>query len=464
MRRSQILRPPLFARGRSRGVHLDGSCRYPWQMRIASHSYGVLHKSSALSLFLSSENNCHSVAKRRNLLFARSVNLYNIILAMALLSAAICVPTSAQETQAVPAPITPAPSQSAGTQTAGSATNQNSNPTSVSQSTQTTAAPVVRRKVARPNAASPEPVDGPLTGTAHVAAQESTTQPINRSPDAGTIRVRARLVNVAINIVDAHGAPVGGFEQKDFQIFEDGATQTIAHFDREATSPLSIILAIDASETVSTSERLEREAAKHFVRAILRPQDEIALMEFADNVHEVVPFTNQAKRIDEGLGEIRRGDETALYNAVFLASQQLATTSAAANRRRVLVVISDGGDSVGGKRYEEAVEEAQRADAIVYSIIIVPIAADAGRNTGGEHALIQLSEDTGGKYYTVVDPKDLEPAFRHISDDLRTQYLLGYYAPEQGSEFRRIKVRLTDATVNDKFDLRYRTGYFADAR
>jgi Ca-activated chloride channel family protein len=201
------------------------------------------------------------------------------------------------------------------------------------------------------------------------------------------------------------------------------------------------------------------------VHAILRPQDEIGLMEFADNVREVVPFTNQAKRIEEGLGEIRRGDETALYNAVFLASQRLATTSAAAGRRRVLVVISDGGDSVGGKRYEEAVEEAQRAGAIVYSIIIVPIAADAGRNTGGEHALIQLAEDTGGKYYTVIDPKDLEPAFSHISDDLRTQYLLGYYAPEQGnSGFRRIKVKLTDAALEAKYNLRYRTGYFADTK
>jgi Ca-activated chloride channel family protein len=315
--------------------------------------------------------------------------------------------------------------------------------------------------VAHPNAGSPEPVDGPLTG-AGASAQSSVVQAANG--ETGTLHVKSRLVNVAVNVVDAHGAPVGGFEQKDFLLFENGAVQTIAHFDREATSPLSIVLAIDASETVVTSERLERDAAKHFVLAVLRPQDEIALMEFADNVREVVSFTNQARRIEEGLGEIRRGDETALYNAVFLASQRLATTSAAAGRRRVLVVISDGGDSVGGKRYEEAVEEAQRAGAIVYSIIIVPIAADAGRNTGGEHALMQLAEDTGGKYYTVVDPKDLEPAFRHISDDLRTQYLLGYYAPEQGSEFRRIKVRLADAALDAKYNLRYRTGYFSDAK
>ncbi|MGA2437601.1 MAG: VWA domain-containing protein [Acidobacteriaceae bacterium] len=387
-----------------------------------------------------------------------------------------CAQIRAQETQAEPTPVTPAPRQTtdsqqsgnsqSGAQTSGS---QNGAQGSGTQTQQTTAAPVVRRRVAHPNAGPMEPVAGPLTG-AGAAAQGTGAQTAGASKnggiDAGTIRVQARLVNVAVNVVDEHGAPVGGFEKKDFALFEDGREQTVAVFEREATSPLSIVLAIDASETVVTSERLERDAAKHFVRAILRPQDEIDLMEFADTVREVVPFTNQAKRIEEGLGNLQHGDETALYNAVYLASQRLGATSVAAGRRRALVVISDGGDSVEhGVRYEEAVEEAQRAGAIVYSIIIVPIAADAGRNTGGEHALIQLSEDTGGKYYYVVDPKDLEPAFSHISDDLRTQYLLGYYAPQQGgSGFRRIKVKMTDSAADAKYNLRYRTGYFADSK
>jgi Ca-activated chloride channel family protein len=279
--------------------------------------------------------------------------------------------------------------------------------------------------------------------------------------------VESRLVNVALNVVDGHGTPVGGFEKKDFQIFEDGKPQTIAVFEREATSPLSIVLAIDSSMTVLTSDRLEKEAAKHFVQAILREQDELDLMDFADTVREIVPFTNQAKRIEQGLGALRRGDETALYNAIYLASQRLAATSAAANRRRVLVVISDGGDSIEhGEKFEQAVKEAQRADTMIYSIIMVPVYADAGRNTGGEHALIQMSEDTGGKYYYVVDPSDLEPAFRHVSDDLRTQYLLGYYSQDKSDNksFRRIRVKLTEGAGRDAFSLRYRTGYFPDSK
>jgi Ca-activated chloride channel family protein len=332
-----------------------------------------------------------------------------------------------------------------------------------------TPAPVVRR-TPHPNAAAPEPVAGPLTSAGKAAeAKQSDARPVNQSSDAGTLKVQTRLVNVALNVVDDHGAPVGGFEKPDFQIFEDGKPQTIAVFDRESSSPLSIVLAIDASETVMTSERLEREAAKHFVRAILREQDELDLMDFSDTVREIVPFTNEPKRVETGLGQIQLGQATALYDAIFLASDRLAATRADAGRRRVLVLISDGGDTAKHSRYADAMEEAQRAGVMIFSIIIVPIAADAGRNTGGEHTLIQLSQDTGGKYYYVEDPKDLEPAFRHVSDDLRAQYLLGYYAPtgapgsEPDTAFRRIRVAMTDPALAAKFDLRYRTGYFPDA-
>jgi Ca-activated chloride channel homolog len=288
------------------------------------------------------------------------------------------------------------------------------------------------------------------------------------SPQGGfpTIKVETRLVNVALNVMDDKGSPVGGLGREDFAIFEDGKPQKIAIFEKETATPLSIVLAIDTSESVMTSERLEKEAAKHFVNALLREQDELDLMAFSDVVQEVVPFTNQKKRIEAGINRVQRGEATAVYDAIYLASDRLAATSGAAGRRRVVVLITDGGDTVKGSRYTQAMEQAQRAGAMIYSIIIVPIYADAGRNTAGEHALIQMAQDTGGKYYYVVDPKDLEPAFRHVSDDLRTQYLLGYYAPRRGKDdsYRAIKVRMTDGALQGKYDLRYRAGYYADER
>ncbi len=312
------------------------------------------------------------------------------------------------------------------------------------------------------------PPPPPVGTQAPKTADDVQDVPVEKPPQGGfpTIKVDTRLVNVAMNVVDAKGTPVSGLEKDDFEILEDGKPQKIAIFERETTTPLSIVLAVDASESVLSSERLEKEAAKHFVNALLREQDELDLIEFSDVVRELVPFTNQKKKIEVGLNGIQHGDATALYDAVFLASERLTETSAANGRRRVVVLITDGGDTVKGARYTQALEEAQRAGAMVYSIIIVPIYADAGRNTGGEHALIQMAQDTGGKYYYVVDPKDLEPAFRHVSDDLRTQYLLGYYAPKRGKDdsYRSIKVRMKDSEMHGGFELRYRNGYYADAR
>jgi Ca-activated chloride channel family protein len=294
--------------------------------------------------------------------------------------------------------------------------------------------------------------------------------PIERKPPADqtlpTLKLESRLVTLAVNAVDAQGSPVGGLQQKDFRVLEDGKEQKIAFFDKESSSPLSIVLAIDGSESVLRNERLEMQAAKRFVNTLLRPQDELDLMGFSDDVREFVSFTNDKKKIEAGLGQFERGDATAVYDAIYLASQRLGETKPGGGRRRVLVMITDGGDTVHGVRYGQALEQAQRAGVMVYSLIVIPIYADAGRNTGGEHALIQMADDTGGKYFYVEDAKDLAPAFEKVSDDLRTQYVLGYYAPEKTvlnrpDGYRGLKVEVTDASLAGKVGLRYRSGYYA---
>ncbi len=295
--------------------------------------------------------------------------------------------------------------------------------------------------------------------------EESQQQPVAQDK-VPTIRVETRLVNIAVNVVDGTGAPVGGLKQDDFEITEDGKVQKIAYFEKESSTPLSIVLAIDASESVLRNEALEKNAAKRFVNTLLREQDELDLMDFSDTVREIVPFTNQKKKIVAGLNEIQHGSETALFDAVYLASDRLSQTRNDAGRRRVLVLITDGSDTAKRSRYGQALEQAQRAGAMIYSIIIVPIWADAGRNTGGEHALVQMSNDTGGKYFYVEDKKDLEPAFARVSDDLRTQYVLGYYAPQKGTDtsFRAVRVRMKDPELKGKYELRHRTGYYADGK
>ena len=283
-----------------------------------------------------------------------------------------------------------------------------------------------------------------------------------------TLKVQTRLVTLAVNAVDAHGAPVSGLNQADFRLLEDGAEQKLAFFEKESNTPLSIVLSIDGSGSLRRNERLEKIAAKKFVNTLLRPQDEMDLQEFADSVKELVPFTNSKQQIEDGLGGLTQGGATAMYDGIFLASQSLAGTRQEGGRRRVLVLITDGGDTVHGVQYDAAVEAAQRAGVMIYALIVIPIYADAGRNTGGEHALIQMTQDTGGKYFYIEDAKDLGPAFAQVSEDLRTQYVLGYYAPSRSARnrsegFRAITVELTGKAAADGTKLRYRSGYYANS-
>lgn len=286
--------------------------------------------------------------------------------------------------------------------------------------------------------------------------------------DVPIYRVDTRLVNVPVNVTDAHGVAVSDLQQSDFLVREDGKLQKVALFEREAATPLSIVMSIDTSLSVLSQVKTEKDAARQFARDILREQDEMSLIAFSDDSQELVSFTNDPHRIEQGLNRLSRGDDTALYNAIYVASQRLGEAKPDAERRRILVLVTDGGDNPTTREmsYTKAIEQAQRAGAAIYPIIIVPIMADAGRNVAGEHALIQMANDTGGKYFYVTAREDLKTAFAHLSDDLRTQYLLGYYAPRRGRDtsFRRIDVSLTDPTVKAATHLRYRTGYYADAR
>ena len=282
-----------------------------------------------------------------------------------------------------------------------------------------------------------------------------------------TVKVNVRLVNVFATVVDEHGAPHGGLKKEDFQILEDGEPQTVAVFDRESELPLSIVLAVDTSLSTRKDLKLELESARRFLHSILRPQDAVSLYEFKETVREVTPFTSDLARLDRGLLRMSPSFGTALYDAVYLGGQVLESRKG----RKVMVVITDGGDTTSKVKYPEAVRAAQQAEAIVYSIIVVPIEASAGRNTGGEHALIQISADTGGKYYYASSIPRLDRAFRQISDELRTQYLLAYYPTRRlsDSDFRRIEVKLkhpssaTQAPPAEETPLlqvRHRAGYY----
>jgi Ca-activated chloride channel family protein len=289
---------------------------------------------------------------------------------------------------------------------------------------------------------------------------QSGSQPSAQSSDPETtLKVDVKLVNVYVTVTDPRGAPVGGLTKENFLLQEDGHPQTISVFDKESAVPLSIALAIDTSLSTRHDLPLEQASAKRFAHTILRPVDALSVFSFSESVSQS-PFgyTADLKHIDEGIEHIRLGAATALFDAVYLASRSLDRRQG----RKVMVLITDGGDTISRMDYKQAARAAEEAEALVYSIIVVPIENSAGRETGGENALIQLSEDTGGKYYYATSMTQLDDAFRQISDELRTQYLLAYYSSQRASnsQFRRIQVGVSGPADAASYHVRNRAGYY----
>ncbi|MGA8761982.1 MAG: VWA domain-containing protein [Candidatus Sulfotelmatobacter sp.] len=293
---------------------------------------------------------------------------------------------------------------------------------------------------------------------AHSQGAQQTPAAPNQSEPAPTLEVDVKLVNVYVTVTNAHGSPVGGLKKENFAVQEDGRNQIIAVFDKESALPLSIALAVDTSLSTRHDLPLEQASAKRFARDIIRPVDGLSVFGFSESVLQATSYTADVRRIEDGIDHIHLGAATALYDAIYLVSRSLDRRQG----RKVIVLITDGGDTISKFGYKDAVRAAEEAEAIVYSIIVVPIENSAGRETGGEHALIQLSEDTGGKYYYATSMAQLDDAFRQISDELRTQYLLAYYPSQRtsNSEFRRIQVSVSDGPTPGPYKVRHRAGYY----
>ena len=258
-----------------------------------------------------------------------------------------------------------------------------------------------------------------------------------------TFKVDVSLVNLLVTVKDPRGAPIADLEAGNFTITDSGAEREIAVFERRTNRPLSVSLMLDTSLSTAKELRFERESAKRFFEKLLgpglHPDDRMAVLQFTESVELLAPFTNSRRRIRKGLGEIRKGGGTSMYDAILLSSRQLQRRSG----RRVMIIITDGGDTTSYSSFQEALESAHEIDAVIYGIIVIPVRSDAGRNTGGENALKVLAINTGGETFVQYADENLDEAFDKILESLRAQYLIAYYPPERASElehFRRIQV------------------------
>ena len=292
--------------------------------------------------------------------------------------------------------------------------------------------------------------------------------------DAPTLNVNVNLVNLYFSARDKDGF-LTNLAKSDCSLTEDKVPQTIKNFTQEKNLPLTIGILLDTSGSQMNVLPLEKESGSTFLRDVLKPRDEAFLISFDINVNLLADYTNRASDISRAMNraQINTGAGTGsitgngtprgtlLYDAVYLAANEKLSQEAG---RKVIVMLTDGGDQGSQENLKTATEAAQKANAIVYVILIADrqfYGGGFGINLAdvGAREMEQLARDTGGRVINVGhDGRKLEDAFNQIEDELRTQYLASYTPTNAKADgtFRKI-----DLTCGKNVRVQTRKGYYA---
>ncbi|MGA2268015.1 MAG: VWA domain-containing protein [Bryobacteraceae bacterium] len=303
--------------------------------------------------------------------------------------------------------------------------------------------------------------------------------PQSKPPDdLPSITVDVDVVSILASVRDKRGALIPNLQKDDFTILEEGKPQTIKYFTRETDLPLTIGLLVDVSGSQRNLIDIERHAASQFFSQVLRKKDEAFLISFGEETELLQDYTNSARLLTQGLNQLRvssgvsgitpgpvptagqpRG--TVLYDAIYLAATEKLRSEVG---RKVIVVITDGVDQGSRMTRNQAIEAAQKADAVIYSIDYYDPGA-YGRfgigfgGSGGEGELRKMSDETGGHVYRVDRGHSLDQVFRELQDEMRSQYSIGYTPANdlKDGSYRRLDVRL----ANKDLKAQARKGYYA---
>jgi Ca-activated chloride channel family protein len=275
-----------------------------------------------------------------------------------------------------------------------------------------------------------------------------------QSKQSGVIRVQTNLVNILASVLDAHGQPIPDLTQDMFELSEEGVPQKIERFEAETNRPLDLALMVDSSMSTFKDMKFETESAAHFIRQVVRPGDTLGVFEFDEKVTQLSDFSADVPKLQSAARRITPGAGTSIYDAIVLGSNALRRRGA--DRRRAIVLLTDAGETTSVSKFEDARRAAIASEGLLYSIVI-RAANESGRNTAGEHALITITDSTGGAMFAVDEMQQLDATFDRIDRELRTQYLLGYYptpVPPSGSH-RHVAVKVKAGDT-----VRYRKEYF----
>ena len=298
-----------------------------------------------------------------------------------------------------------------------------------------------------------------LLGSLAIApAQTAPPAPASaQEPPVTTLKVATRLVAVSAIARDKAGQPVSGLTRDDFLLKQDGKPQPIRYFSQGSSLPLTLALMVDTSGSQRNYIQDEVNAGRVFFRAMMaQPADRAVLVQFDSSILQLAKITNSVTTLEHalaylyqshaGIGPPGRGG-TLLFDAVCAVSHiELGNQIG----RRAMVILTDGGDNGSRFSQKKAIEEAQRADIMIYSVYY--------SNGGGDiDALNNLSSATGGRVFTVSPTMTLEQIYAAIADDLRLQYELGYQPPDsRPNKYHKIDLRAKDS----KLTVQAREGYF----
>ncbi len=320
-----------------------------------------------------------------------------------------------------------------------------------------TQAPPASASPAEPPAASPSQ-EQPSPGN---AAPSNTGSPPSQGDIATTIRKTVNEVNVVFTVTDRHGHYVRNLKKDDFHVLDDGQPPAeIRSFHSETDLPLLVGLMVDASNSVRDRFKFEQESAIEFLNQTVRPKYDRAFVVGFDATPEVTQdFTDDTEFLSRGVRALRPGGGTAMYDAVYFACRdKLLKYEQTGPMRKALILLSDGDDNQSHVSREEAIEMAQRAGVIIYTISTNV----TGGGTRGDKVLERIADATGGRAFFPFQIRDVASAFAEIQDELRSQYALSYKPADFRADGRYRTIQIL-AKNHKNLRVRSRHGYYAPA-
>jgi VWFA-related protein len=310
--------------------------------------------------------------------------------------------------------------------------------------------------------------------------QAPSSQGQQQPPESSqTLKVQTNLVNVFATVRDKKNGIITDLKQDDFKVYEDGIEQKIAFFSKEMNLPITLAILIDTSGSMQNILGAEQDAASRFVRTVMRNKDEALVISFDFDVNLLADFTEDPEVLEQGIHRARisavsaggvvtpgtipnsNAGGTNLYDAVYLACHDELATEAG---RKAVVVLSDAEDTGSKLSLNEAIESAQRSDAVIHFLRLSdePFYFGLGMTYNGSSVARKMADETGGREVEIKSEKNLEGAFALISEELRSQFVLGYYPIniKRDGTFRKVKVEV--ARPDSK--ILARKGYYAPTK